>query len=368
MGIKGRIVCLIIMIALIGTAAAVPSWVMARVQTVEIVQANYESYQKSVICTGILKMSRVREVYIPTAVVPQMVNVRPGDYVTAGQTLAVMDQDTSRQVASVYRPVGITDVQNSDISQLPEEYLALAQTFGISGEALSSLLEQYGSSPGQTEKKIFLDEEGEGEQQPEAIPSEIIAPISGMITQVSMEEGVMFTPESAAFTIGENSGYVAQINIPENALSNVEAGMTVSITGNGLGDKNYHGYVNCIYPVAQKHLSGTTVETVVQAEVILIDADDGILPGLTVEAEIILEEPKQLLTLPYEAIGQDEENREFVYIIQEGKPKKQYIVTGQELSSRVQIIDGLALEDIVIYQPEFSELESPIFIKKVEGE
>lgn len=357
MGMKGRMILLALVLTMTAAAAAAPSMVLSTAQVVEVVQPGYELYQPTVLCSGTLRMASLREVYLSTPVIPMEVRVRPGDYVTAGQTLAVMDDEGSRQVAQVYRPSA--NLPKEQAGELPEEYLALAQTFGVSGEALSSILEQYGlaqEDEGSVQRE--LTSAGEGD-----IPSEIIAPTSGMVTQVGMQEGVLFSPTATAFTIGENRGYVVQINIAEDDLPQIEVGTPVRVTGNGLGQSSYSGYVNCIYPVAQKQLAGGSMATVVQAEVTITDGDEGLIPGLSVEAELILDEPREMLTLPYEAIGQDEENREYVHVLGQGGLEKRYIVTGQEMASQVQVVDGVSLSDIVVIGQDKNLSEGPILLK-----
>jgi hypothetical protein len=58
------------------------------------------------------------------------------------------------------------------------------------------------------------------------------------------------------------------------------------------------------------------------------------------------------VTLPYEAIGQDENNREYLYVIQEGRAVKRLIVTGRELSDCVEILAGATDGEPVILNPD----------------
>lgn len=352
---------LALMILAVGAAGIAPAAVLAGVQVVEVVQPGYQVYSKSVICNGTLYMTHQQEIYLATSVVPDQIYVRPGDYVTQGTVLATMNTEQSEQVAAVYRPVVDTNTnQLLTLDAIPQEYLALAQSLGMSQESLAAMLEEYTQESASVASPPTQYLDNDDSVVP---PTEIVAPMDGIVTQVGMREGTMFTPTAAAFTIGETSDYTARISIPEGELTKVQEGDMVTVRGSGLGENSYSGWISRIYPTAQKKLLGSSMEIAVEAEVVILEPDEWIKPGLSVEVEVLTEEPRQLLTLPYEAVGQDESNREYVYVLEGGVTQKRYITTGQELVDWVQIVEGISYGDVVIYGELEQQTARPILIK-----
>ena len=86
-------------------------------------------------------------------------------------------------------------------------------------------------------------------------------------------------------------------------------------------------------------------------EISLENPDDRLKHGFSAKVEITGGKDYELITVPYEAIRQDENNDEYVYVYAGGKLKKQVVATGKELTNEVEILDGLAPDDIVVFNP-----------------
>ncbi|MDL2247724.1 hypothetical protein LJC05_03225, partial [Bacteroides sp. OttesenSCG-928-J23] len=99
-------------------------------------------------------------------------------------------------------------------------------------------------------------------------------------------------------------------------------------------------------------IRGSGTETVVDVEIEIENPDEHLRPGLSAKVEIRGGENYTLITVPYEAIRQDENNDEYVYVYENGKLRKVLVVTGQELTNEVEVLDGLTEESVVIYNPD----------------
>jgi hypothetical protein len=55
--------------------------------------------------------------------------------------------------------------------------------------------------------------------------------------------------------------------------------------------------------------------------------------------------------VPYEAISQDENNKEFVFAIQNSRAVKKEVVTGLENDAGIEILQGINSQDIIIKNP-----------------
>ena len=74
-------------------------------------------------------------------------------------------------------------------------------------------------------------------------------------------------------------------------------------------------------------------------------------PGYTVSVKVRTESREDTLLLPYTCVAQDEQNREYVMVVQEGRAKKMLVETGLEVGEQVEITAGLTGEERVIRAP-----------------
>jgi hypothetical protein len=73
--------------------------------------------------------------------------------------------------------------------------------------------------------------------------------------------------------------------------------------------------------------------------------------GYTAEAVIAVNEPRELLLVPYEAINQDDKG-EFVLVLAGHTAVRRNIITGLELPEGAEIIEGVCESDELIINPE----------------
>jgi RND family efflux transporter MFP subunit len=183
--------------------------------------------------------------------------------------------------------------------------------------------------------------------------TEITAPISGVVTEVEIQKGIPAVAGKAIITIADNQNYRMVAAVKEEDIARVQLDNTATVRGVGFSGTEYSGTVTAIHPTARKALSGTASETVVDVEIRLDGMGKGnrLKPGFTAKAEISGGSDYDLITVPYEAIRQDENNDEYVYTYEDGKLKKQLVVTGKELASEVEILDGIGVDSVVVMNP-----------------
>lgn len=138
------------------------------------------------------------------------------------------------------------------------------------------------------------------------------------------------------------------MNVNELDCDRVQKGDSVSFKATATKDEVYHGKVSRVFPTAQTTLMGSEKQTVVGFYVELNEVYEKLKPGYTVTGVVKKGEPEICLTVPYEAIGQDENNREFLYTKEKNRAKKLYVKTGAEFKSAVQITAGIDEDTIII--------------------
>ena len=141
----------------------------------------------------------------------------------------------------------------------------------------------------------------------------VTAPISGLITSVSVSTGDALAGTEVA-TIEDCSSYVVSAKIDEYDISKIQVGQETVIRTNGTDDREFSGKVLEISPHALAQTATSSGD--VQYEVrISIDGDlTGLKLDMTAKLSIILEQRDDVLTVPYEAVQEDEDGSFYVEV------------------------------------------------------
>ena len=116
-------------------------------------------------------------------------------------------------------------------------------------------------------------------------------------------------------------------------------------------------------PSAYQKLNGISYETVVDVVARIEDDFNALRPGYTVQAELTAGEPETLWLLPYEAVMQDADGQDYVYVYREGEAVRRNVETGRELSTSVQIVSGVGRYEKVVQDAAALEGEGPVSVK-----
>lgn len=126
----------------------------------------------------------------------------------------------------------------------------------------------------------------------------------------------------------------------------------MNIHGSAFQKEAYEGKISSISPVAYQLSVGGVSTTVVDAVVELVEQDESLRIGLTAKADVVVDSTEDGFVVPYEYVLQDHDGNEYVYLLVNGRAKKQVIKTGAELSEGFQVLEGLQADDQVIAEPQ----------------
>ena len=184
---------------------------------------------------------------------------------------------------------------------------------------------------------------------------EVTAPISGTVVTKSAKAGDKIEGGSSGTlcTIYDLTYLEMTMNIDELDISDVAVGQTVEVTADAVEGKTYTGVVTRV-SVAGVTSGGITAYPVT----VRIDETDGLLPGMNVDAEIVIEESRDTLAIPCGAL-----NRGDTVLITAGSPSavnaldqeapEGYVYveveTGVSDGSYIEVTSGLQEGDTVAY-------------------
>ena len=189
----------------------------------------------------------------------------------------------------------------------------------------------------------------------------VYAPISGMVTSVSVKAGDLYAG-SAIITIENTSVYDVETYISEYDISKIKVGQEVIIKTNGTGDLELEGIVKTIAPRATVSASGVAYKVVVQVNT----ACEDLRLDMTAKLSIILNKAENVVTVPYESVQYDDDGNTYVEISKGKNPQtgleekeKVYVTTGVESAYYIEITSGALIEgsEVIVPRSEYNALD-----------
>ena len=125
----------------------------------------------------------------------------------------------------------------------------------------------------------------------------ITSPISGTVIEKNAKTGDALATGADLCTIYDLSYLVMVINVDELQVSSLSVGQSVQVTADAVPDKTYTGTVTRVSMKGNSSGGTTTYPVTVR-----IDEIDGLRPGMNANAEIVVAEAKNTLSVPNAAI------------------------------------------------------------------
>lgn len=194
------------------------------------------------------------------------------------------------------------------------------------------------------------------------IPEEITADRSGTVISTARAGAAVESGTSIA-TIAGTDSLVLTSAVSELNIARIQPGQPVEFTLSAYPNDVFTGTVSKIAGSARSQYSGAVLETVVDVLISPDSTDPRLRSGLTADVRFQLSDPRKICVLPYNAIGQDEEG-EYVYLLENGAAVKHKIFTGAEFSDGTEVIKGATINDKVFLDPEDISLSKYVRIEQ----
>ena len=186
--------------------------------------------------------------------------------------------------------------------------------------------------------------------------TDIIAPIDGIVLSRDVEIGdavssilVLGSSATLVMTLGDTSEVYVKGKVDESDIGKVYLGQPARIKVESFKDKTFSGKVTKISPMGVEKDNVTTFEV----RVSINNPGGELKAAMTANAEIILEEHKNVLQIPEGAIIYDKDRKASVEVPdpkgKDGK-KKVEIAIGISNGAKTEVLKGLNENDQVILQ------------------
>ena len=278
---------------------ALPDMIRSCVPKVDVIFPVRTEYIPSVTCSGTVGYSEVKCIRqeMPLVIKEYLVNV--GDRVDQGQTIAIVDKDAVCE----------------KLAQIYSGSVADALTFA---------------------------------EMSDSIPSEIAAEVSGTVCALGAS-GEFIDAGTDIAQIGGKGALVLNVAVPERNLSKIQKGQTATL-GLSSADGTFNGKVIAVSGSTRKQYLGSVEETVADVAVSIDNPSDRLKSGDSGYATIQTGLKREIVTLPYSAVMQDDKS-EYVYVIENGRTVRRDVITGLELAKQTQVF-GVSVEEEVVENTE----------------
>lgn len=176
--------------------------------------------------------------------------------------------------------------------------------------------------------------------------SRLYAPFTGILTSSPITSPHVNVSALDTFTLIDPSTLYFLADLDESDLDVVVPGLSVDLELDAFPDLIIAATVERVSYASKVTSTGTTYEvmiTIPESELAKLRL------GLNGTASVILSEKRDILTLPIEAVIEDE-NRNYVLAMDGSKTIEKDVQTGISDNSRVEITDGLSLGDVVVLE------------------
>jgi HlyD family secretion protein len=174
--------------------------------------------------------------------------------------------------------------------------------------------------------------------------------INGVVTSINGTVGGYASPQmqSPLIVVEDTSNLQVELNVNQYDVSSLKVGQDVTASFNGTETE---GQVYSIAPTAVKTVSQSGTDTVTKVVVKLDNTSSILRIGYDVDISVKTGEKNNVLKVPAEAIITDKEDKDKVYINDNGVARLKEIKTGMQSDTEVEVVEGIKANDMVILNP-----------------
>jgi HlyD family secretion protein len=347
------------------------------------------------------------EAHAPVGTTVNKILVREGDHVKKGQLLVQLNDTEARSQAA--RAQAQVRSAEADLSAIQkggnrEEVLTLesqitkartdSDTAQRNLDALRRLRQQGAASPGEVKNaedqlkranadlNLLLQKQKDRYSQPEIARVEaqkseaqaafaaakdrldqlnIRAPFEGIVYSLPVQQGAYLNPGDLVLQEADLSKVRVRAFVDEPDVGRLAPGDKIEVTWDALPDRTWEGLVSVIPAVIKLHGTRNVGETTCVVD----NKDFKLLPNVNVGVTIITAEHRDVLTVPREAVHQDD-SKAYVYQIVNNELQRTYLQTSVSNLTQVEVAGGLPENALIALGPLNSKpLRNGLVVKVV---
>ena len=318
------------------TAAGGPGG--GQMPTVTVVVPGRESVAHTIAATGTL----AARVDMPVGIAGEggmvaSVRVQPGQWVGAGQTLAVIERSVQAQQAR--QLAANVEVARADAALAQNEYERSAALVGR-GFVSKADMDRKRAARDAANARVKVAQASLAESRARIGRLDVRAPAAGLVLERNVEPGQIVSPGSGAlFRVARGGQMELRAQLSEADLVQLSVGVPATVTPVG-SQRSFSGSVWQISPIVnQQNRQGIAR--------VALAYDPSLRPGGFASVEIVAGS-QEAPVLPESAILSDEKGN-FVYVIDKAnRAQRRAVKTGTVTPAGIAVIEGLQGNEMVV--------------------
>ena len=296
--------------------------------------------------TGVIKPAIGAEVRVGSRVsgVVRRLRVRVGDTVRAGDSLAELDArelvarrndaEAAVKLAEANRAYAHAELDRK--RQLADERLIAANDLDLArrgAEVADQQVAQARASLELAETQVSY--------------AAIVAPISGVVSSVSTQEGETVAASLAAptfLTLLDLDRLEVRAYVDETDIGHVQRGQTATFTVDTYADQQFSGRIETIYPQAEIRDNVVNYVAVVRFRA---PPGHGLRPEMTTAVTLPLEVRRQVLSVPIKAVRSDERGP-YLVVRRQADRQRRSVRLGMRDDQFFEVLDGVSEGELVV--------------------
>jgi RND family efflux transporter MFP subunit len=333
---------LLSLLLILGTSTATPvaarSGVPITVENVEL-----RPIFQSITLSG--SVTSAQEAQLSTAIsgLVDAVFVEEGAKIETGDLLLTLDNETANeQWKSALAKAEQARVSYLDASRRLQEAQSLTAKSSIAETAVRSLEAEVAAA-----RAVQQQTEADARLQKALLERHTLkAPFSGIIKRKSAEKGEWVVPGQGVFQLIAVDKLRLDFAVAEEYLSRINADTRVSFRAAANPEKLYQAQIGTLVPIS------TPGSRTFLLRIPIDNADQSIIPGMSVQAQLQLATGREGLIVPRDATLRYPDGRLVVWSVQENADgltaKENVVISGETFGNDIEIREGLAVDSRVI--------------------
>ena len=164
-----------------------------------------------------------------------------------------------------------------------------------------------------------------------------------------IREGATVYSRQKIFSIPDLTQMQVKVNIHESMIKKIKAGQTAEIRVDAFPNLELRGVVKTVSNLADSNrgwLNGGVKEYPTTVDVTNTPTDSSLKPGMTAEVQILIQELRDVLQVPVQAIA-DRKGTFYAFVDTPKGFEPRQVKIGESDDKYVEVVEGLKVEDVV---------------------
>ena len=168
----------------------------------------------------------------------------------------------------------------------------------------------------------------------------VVSPMPGYVAERPADVGEYVSPQQKVATVVNLNPLRVRIDIPEQAISQIHTGESVSVSVAAYPDRNFAGHVARVSP------NVTTASRTLTVEADVENPKAELKPGQFATVRVLLPQTEPAVLVPQRAL-RTISGATYVFVIKNGHAEQRLVQSGQTEGDLIELKSGVAADEVV---------------------